>query len=62
MALEILSVLVVSLPLVEVVIVARPPRLTPLVRVVPFFFHTKVKGALPVSLVVRVAVCPTPTV
>ena len=58
----ILSVLVVSLPLVEVLIVARPPRLTPLVKVVPFFFHTKVNGAPPVSFVVKLAVAPSATV
>src|SRR5215467_11517196 len=50
------SVLVVVLPTVLLVIVALPPRLTPLTSVTPFFFHTNVNGALPVSFVVKVAV------
>ena len=59
----IVSVLVlVPFPLLVVVlIVARPPRLTPLTRVVPFFFHTKVNGMLPCIVVVNVAVVPIAT-
>jgi len=56
-----LSVLVaVPLPLV-MLIVALPPRLTPLVSVTPFFFHTKVTGALAETVVVNVAVVPRAT-
>src|SRR5437667_2580223 len=56
------SVLVaVPLPLV-VTIVALPPRLTPLVSVTPFFFHTKVTGVLADTVVVKVAVVPWATV
>src|SRR5436190_726713 len=62
MLLLIVSVLVaVPLPLV-VTIVALPPRLTPLVSVTPFFFHTKVTGVLADTVVVKVAVVPWATV
>jgi len=54
-------VLVVLLPTVLLVMVARPPRLVPLTRMVPFFFHTEVNGALPASVVVNVAVVPWTT-
>src|SRR5258708_35441556 len=55
------SVLVVVLPTVVLVMVARPPRLVPLTSVVPFFFHTEVNGVLPASVVVKVAVVPWAT-
>jgi len=43
----IVSVVVVVVAPLDVLIVALPPRLTPLTRVVPFFFHTGTNGILP---------------